>query len=572
MYDLNETEVFKELKSNYNGLSDEESLKRLKENGKNKINEEKKISFLKRFFKQFLNIMVAILLVSSIISIAIAIINKAYSDLFEGFVILFIVIMNALIGVFQENKAEACLNELKKYSITCSKVKRNGSVVVVDSEDVVVGDVIEMEAGNIVPADIRLIHTNNFACDESSLTGESESVEKQAKAIINKKVPIGERINMAYAGSLITRGNAIGVVCATGKRTEMGKIASMLTSSKKEITPLQKSINKIGKIITIVVLVVCAIILTAEIVAGNSVVDALMVSVALAVAAIPESLPAVITIIMALGVQQLAKRKCIIKHLHAVESLGSCEIICSDKTGTLTMNKMNVVETFHLMANEDEMLKCMSFCNNAVVEKDMVIGEPTEKALKEYTLGKISGECKRVYEIPFNSDRKKMTVLVESAGVKSYTKGAFDRLINDCRFIKIGEQVVNLTEEIKNSIVRENDKMTDKALRVICLCCKEYTNSSSVELEKDLTFLGLAGIMDKPRPEVKESVKKCFKAGLKPIMITGDHKRTAFAIAKEIGIAKTAITINVTSTVAKNLLNPLILFIYQSPESTSIRV
>ena len=276
MYNLEIKEVFKQLNTSSNGLKTAEAQFRLKQNGRNEIKEDKKPSFIKRFFKQFLNIMVGILLVSSVVSISVAIVNKEYADLFEGFVILFIVIMNAFIGVFQENKAEACLNDLKKYDKLTVKVIRSGVEIKIDSTELVVGDVIEMEAGDIVPADIRLFETNNFSCDESSLTGESESVDKNIDVILNGKIPLAERKNMAFSGCLVTRGKSKGVVTATGKNTEIGNIANLLFASKKEITPLQKSINKIGKVITYVVLAVCFIILSIELISGNSVVDALM--------------------------------------------------------------------------------------------------------------------------------------------------------------------------------------------------------------------------------------------------------------------------------------------------------
>ena len=546
MYNLKSSDALEKLNSSKSGLNNLEIRDRLKKYGKNELEKEKKQTFLKSFFKQFLNIMVAILLVSAVVSLTVAIINKEYADLFEGFVILFIVIMNALIGVFQENKAQACINDLQKFEKTIVKVVRNGVVLNVDSTELVPGDIVEMEAGNIVMADIRLLESNNFSCDESSLTGESLPVEKNADLVLNKNTPLGERKNMAYSGSMVTNGKAKGVVVATGKNTELGKIANLLFNAKKEITPLQKSIDKIGKIITWVVLGVCVIILAIELISGNGFMNAIMTSVALAVAAIPESLPAVITIILALGVQQLAKRKCIIKHLHAVETLGSCEIICTDKTGTLTLNKMQVVDTFwdnqfNLKQGEvyHDAIKCMLLCNNARQEKGNIVGEPTETALYEYAIDFLDAvNCKIIHEIPFNSTRKMMSVIVNDGGVKSYTKGAPEILIKKCKFIKLGDKILPFSDELKERVRNANDTMTDKALRVIAFCYKDYDiYNPKDELEEDMIFLGLAGMMDNPRPEVKDSIEKCFKAGLKPVMITGDHKRTAFAIAKTLGIA-----------------------------------
>ena len=540
MYDKDLKAVFEITNSNMDGLSSLEVEKRQKKCGKNILDNSKKEGFLKSFFKQFLNIMVGILLVSAIVSITIAITTHDYADLFEGFVILFIVIINALIGVFQEKKAEQCLESLKKYNKTSVKVLRNGKEIKIDSTQLVVGDIVFLHAGNIVPADIRLIETNNFACDESMLTGESDSVEKFSNVILRTNCPIAERKNMAYLGSNIVRGKAIGVVVGIGKSSEMGKIASAIFDSKKETTPLQKSINKIGKVITWTVVFISAVILAIEIISGNNIVDAIMTSVALAVAAIPESLPAVITIILALGVQQLAKRKCIIKHLHAVETLGSCEIICTDKTGTLTQNKMQVVDTFSFSSKTpEEFYRCIKICNNAKLENGNVIGESTEIALFEYIENKINFVIpKIIHEIPFDSKRKMMTVVTNENGLVSYTKGAPERLLDQCKYYLCDGKISPITEKIKKEIIENNNTMTDNALRVIGFACKILDKyNPQDDLESELVFLGLCGMMDKTRPEVKESIQNCFKAGLTPIMITGDHKRTAFAIAKELKIA-----------------------------------
>lgn len=546
MHDLDIEKVLDKFDSCRNGLTMTEAGNRMLTQGKNVIEKAKKQSFFKCLIKQFLNIMVAILLVSAFVSMFLAIANKEYGDLIESFVILFIVLMNALIGVFQERKAQSCIDELSKYNKVNVKVLRGGVTTVLDSSELVCGDIVEMEAGNVVMADIRLFETNDFCCDESLLTGESVAIEKNANILVKSNAAIGERVNMAYSGSMITSGKAKGVVVATGKNTEIGKIAKMLFSTKKESTPLQKSIDKIGKIITWTVLAVCAIVMFVELVAGNSIKTALMTSVALAVAAIPESLPAVITIIMALGVQQLAKRKCVIRRLHAVETLGSCEIICTDKTGTLTLNKMQVVEIYtNSQTNpsfdkiDKNFFKCMLLCNNAKLENKKVVGEPTETALFEYGLkSNIDYFANIIHEIPFSSTRKMMTVLVEDNGLKSYTKGAPEVLINKSKYIKIKDQIIELTDGLKQDLLKVNEQMTDKALRVIALCYKTYEeHKASDEFEEELIFLGFVGLMDRPRPEVKDSIKDCFKAGLTPIMITGDHKRTAFAIAKDLGIA-----------------------------------
>ena len=537
MYSLEKNQVLKTLNTSINGLSSKEAEKRLKQNGKNELDKDKKFSFIKCFFKQFLNIMVGILLVSAVVSISLAIIKKEYTDLFEGFVIFFIVIMNALIGVFQESKANACLKDLQKYSKVNVRVIRDGKVISIDSTLVAEGDIVIMEAGNIVVADMRLIESVNFAVDESSLTGESVASNKNADEIFNKNTPLAERKNMVYAGSPITNGKAVGVVVKTGKNTEIGKIAKLLNSHKKERTPLQKSIDKIGKVITFTVLIVCAIILSIQLIKGNSLVDAIMVSISLAVAAIPESLPAVITIILALGVEQLAKRKCVIKHLHAVETLGSCEVICTDKTGTLTLNKMQVVKTFNAdngdIKNNIQFLNCMQLCTSCKLEYNMVVGESTEKAIYEYALEfKQDIFDKVIKEIPFSSARKMMTVITENE--VCYSKGAPEKIIKNCKFIKINGKIEEFSVDLKQKIEKVHKEMTDNALRVIAFAYK----NGNTESETDLIFLGMVGIKDNPRPEVKSSIEKCFKAGLKPVMITGDNKYTAFAIAKEINIAK----------------------------------
>lgn len=546
MHSKNLEEIYKELESGQAGLTENQAELRLKQNGKNIISKTKKKSFLIRFLEQFKNVMVIILLISAVISITIAITNHELYELVEGLVILFIVLMNALIGVFQENKAQACLDELEKKTATHTHVVRNNQEISILAEDVVCGDKVNLYAGDVVPADIRIIESHGLCCDESSLTGESISVEKE-ETWLKEDTVLAERKNMAYSGSLVTSGKATGIVCATANNTEIGKIAKFLTHSKKELTPLQKTISKIGKFITITVLTVCITIFALELISskGENFVSALMTAVALAVAGIPESLPAVITLIMALGVQQLAKRKVIIKQLHAVETLGSCEIICTDKTGTLTQNKMEVVQlklgiTDELNSNTTaykKLINCMYLCNEAKVEKGKVIAEPTEKALFEYALkyyDKI--DRKRIDEIAFDSKRKMMSTVNLDNESTVYTKGAFDKVIEKCKYILLDNNVVPITDEIKSKLVKMNNQMANNALRVLSFSYKPYTQGE--EIENNLIFIGLVGLRDEPRKEVKSAIEKCFKAGMKPVMITGDHKLTAFAIAKELNIAK----------------------------------
>ena len=549
MHKLSVQDVLKQLGSNNTGLNGKQILFNRNKYGVNAIDKEKKKNLFVRFLAQFKNIMVLILLFSAIISITIALTSGETSELFEGFVILFIVIMNAIVGVVQENKAEACIQELRKSEKTSAKVMRDGVMQVVSTLDLVVGDIIYIEAGDIVPADMRLIETNNLKCDESKLTGESLSSNKDANIICKSNAPLAERYNMAYSGSVVTSGKAKGVITAVGNNTEIGKIAHLLFKSKKELTPLQKSIEKIGKFITWSVLSICVVIFLIELlfVKDSNFIGALMTSVALAVAAIPESLPAVITLIMAMGVQQLSKRKVIIKQLSAVETLGSCEVICTDKTGTLTQNKMTVVQNFtnnKYCSNVNEinpqMLKCMCCCTNSYINVNgKVVGEPTENAIFEYAMQVNIKSFKRVQEIAFDSNRKMMTTLnITNDGIYSYTKGAFDKVVKLCTHIDINGEILPLSDSMRIHLTQVSNDMADRALRVLAFCYKRYDGYEGTEdLEHNMVFVGICGMMDTPRKEVKGAIQKCFKAGLKPIMITGDHKRTAFAIAKELGIA-----------------------------------
>ena len=546
MHNRSINDVYKELNTNISGLDEAEISERKIKYGANIIQKEKRHNFFIRFLAQFKNIMVIILLISAIISLTIAINNGEKYELIESLVIFFIVLMNAFIGVIQEDKAQACLDELERKTASHTRVVRNGQVKTILSEEVVVGDIVLIEAGDVVPADLRLSESKNLKCDESSLTGESESSEKMFDVICDKNSSLSERKNIAFKGSLVTSGHGKGIVISVGNQTEIGKIAHLLVNTKKEQTPLQKSIAKVGKFITISVLIVCVIIFMLEMFSSNgNFLSALMTSVALAVAAIPESLPAVITLIMAMGVQQLAKRKVIIKQLHAVETLGSCEVICTDKTGTLTQNKMKVVKTYLGLTDQFEtnstgfntLINCMYLCNEAVLENGEVKAEPTEKAIFEYALNYYDNKNRpRIDEIAFDSNRKMMTTINNCENnACSYTKGAYDRVIKKCKYILINDTVEELTPIHIAKINKFNDEMAENALRVLAFCYKPYSDKENCE--KDMIFIGLVGLRDEPRKEVKSAIQKCFKAGLKPIMITGDHKLTAFAIAKEIGIA-----------------------------------
>jgi len=553
-------DTLKELNTTEIGLSTKEAETRLERDGKNRLSEGKKESFFIKFLKQFKDIMVIILLIAAGISVVTTLINHDYSNLFEGGVILFIVIVNALMGVIQENKAENALESLKKSTEPYCRVMRDGEIVKVKTEDLVKGDVVVLEAGDIVPSDMRLLEAHNLKIDEASLTGESVPVEKESECVLGDNVPLSERKNMAYSGSVVTYGRGVGVIVCTGTETEMGKISVMLTTHEPEQTPLQKSLSKIGKIISIVVLIISFVIFLVEILNGaNSLLEAFLTAVALAVAAIPESLPAVVTIIMALSVQKLASKNAIIKKLHAVETLGSCSVICSDKTGTLTQNKMTVKELYYNQtvfseanrsdfSNEcfKEIINCMVLNNDSKISHDKVLGDPTETALIHFAdlcelkPQEIIKNNERIYEVPFDSNRKLMTTVnVGNFGTREYCKGAFDNLIKICSHALINGQKVVLTQEIIADFQKANENMANKALRVLGLAYKpvEEFDEKTFTPERELVFLGLVGMIDPPRVEAKEAIKKCFTAGLKPVMITGDHKDTAYAIAKELGIA-----------------------------------
>lgn len=541
-------------KSSKNGLTLTEANYRLGKNGKNELPQKKPTPNIVKFLRQFCDIMIIILFVASAISITMAIVQKTYSEMIDGFIILGIVFANALIGFLQEKKSENELKALQKMSEPEAKVRRDGEVKKILSNEIVVGDIVILEAGDIVPADLRLISSSNLKIDESSLTGESVSVEKDANIICKDKTPLAERFNMAYKGTVITLGRAEGIVVATGKDTELGKIALMLNQTQKETTPLQKNIKHIGKIITIVVLIIAVITFILEIATkpDGSVITAFLTAVALAVAAIPESLPAVITIIMSMGIMGLSKQKAIVKHMYAVETLGSTEIICSDKTGTLTQNVMQVKQIFYnnqskeALKYDDEgfitLIKTMCLCNDSQKSGEKYIGDPTETALTEYaekcglTKKQLDLENVRVDEIPFDSNRKLMTTINKQNGIfTAHTKGAVDVILKLCSYVLINGEKLPINNDLNDKILKANEEMADKALRVLGCAIKTDVTLGEVS-ESDLTFVGLVGMIDPPRKEAKLAVEKCKLAHMTPIMITGDHKDTAYAIAKEIGI------------------------------------
>lgn len=533
-----------------NGLSSKEAEERLAKYGKNKLKEKKKKSFFVRFLEQFKDVMIIILLIAAIISFVVAIVEKEPQKFIEPALILLIVIMNALIGVFQENKAEKALEALQNMSAPHARVLRDGQEKLINSHDVAPGDIIHLEAGDFVPADARLIKSVNLKSEESALTGESVPSEKDANAVVTENAAVGDRDNMVFSGCSITYGTATAIVTGTGMNTEMGKIAGLLVGEKETKTPLQAKLAKLGKYLGLIALAACVIIFIVGLIDGMEIMEVFMTAVSLAVSAIPEGLPAIVTIVLSIGVQRMVKKNAIIRRLPAVETLGSASIICSDKTGTLTQNRMTLVKTYteieglqdFTTAADDHVKKLLAYgtlCSdgdvNFVDGKEQHIGDPTETAivLASYKVGASKRKLNELYprqaEIPFDSDRKLMTTINMIDGKPiAIVKGAFDVMAGKCAQIDY------------EKAEKANAEMSNDALRVIAVGYKELdeipSEVTSENLENNLTFLGLIGMIDPPRPEAKHAVEVCKQAGIKPIMITGDHIATASAIAKELGI------------------------------------
>ncbi len=529
------------LQSDKKGLSVAEAEKRLAENGANALKGAKKKSWIVKFFAQFADVMIIVLLVAAAVSATIAIAQAEYAELIDSGIILLIVIVNAVIGLIQENKAENALEALKQQNKPFAKVVRSGERLDIPSENVVVGDIVVLEAGDVVPADLRLIDTASLKIEEAALTGESVPVDKDAEAAVAEKAPLGDRLNMAFSGGTVTYGRGTGVVVATGMDTEIGKIAHMLSESKQEASPLTKQLATTAKLLSIIVLGVAAVIFAVSLIrAPENWVEAFMTSVAIAVAAIPEGLPAVVTIVLAMGVQKMSGRNAIVKNLPAVETLGCCEIICSDKTGTLTLNKMKVMENY--CPSESKLLtEIMALCNDTVLTDTGTFGDPTETALVDFAIAKgydfkaLKLAYPRVNEKPFDSVRKLMTTAHEKDGrILAYTKGAPDMLIARCDRILTDDGVIAITPEHIAQIREANAAMATKALRVLAAA---YTEGNDLN-EQNLIFIGLTGMIDPPRPEVKTAVAKCRSAGIRALMITGDHLDTACAIAKDLDILR----------------------------------
>lgn len=550
-------QVMKDLDAVPEGLTSDEASKRLQKYGKNELAKPKGKSLIRRFLEQLADPMIIILLVAAVVSgITAAYANESFADVF---IILFVVIINAVLGVYQESKAEKAIEALQQMTAATSKVLRDGEIAHVKSADMVPGDVVLLEAGDAVPADCRIIESASLKIEEAALTGESVPAGKIMEKLLpsdGKDVPLGDRKNMAYMGSTVVYGRGKAVVTRTGMETEMGKIASAITNAEDGQTPLQKKLSQLSKILSFIVLGICVFIFIFSFVrAGDfsfaTAINTFMIAVSLAVAAIPEGLATVVTIVLSMGVTGMSKRNAVIRKLTAVETLGCAQIICSDKTGTLTQNKMTVVE--HYSVDEKLLARAMALCTDAEVQHDgSVTGEPTEAALVAYglSLGLNKTEMKesspRIGEAPFDSMRKMMsTVHSAGDGFVQYTKGAPDVVLSRCTKC-LGENgaVIDMTDEIREKISTQNKAMADKALRVLAAAYREYTSQPSdfapEALESDLIFIGLTGMIDPVRPEVVASIKECKEAGIRPIMITGDHKDTAVAIAMELGIIENA--------------------------------
>ena len=555
-------EVLRELDSSAEGLSSREAAERLEKYGRNKLKEGKKTPLWKRFLDELADPMIIILIVAAVISGITAFYEgESFADVI---IIMFVVIINAVLGVVQESKAEAAIAALQEIAAATSKVLRDGKIATLRSEELVPGDVVVLEAGDSVPADGRIIECASMKIEEAALTGESVPVNKIV-SILNlegeKDVPLGDRKNMVYMGSTVVYGRGMAVLTGTGMNTEMGKIADALENAKEDETPLQIKLNQLSKFLTVLVIGICAVIFAVGLfrahgseagITGDTFLDTFMVAVSLAVAAIPEGLAAVVTIVLSIGVTNMSRRNAIIRKLTAVETLGCTQIICSDKTGTLTQNKMTVVE--HAADDEKTLETAMALCSDAALDPDTneAVGEPTECALVNDAAKngmpkpQLMEEYPRIGEAPFDSMRKMMSTVhkTKDGRIIQFTKGAPDEVLKRCASALVGGKAVPMTDEIRASILRSNKEMADKALRVLCGAMREWDEApESFEpeyLERELTYVGLSGMIDPVRPEVKAAIVECRGAGIRPIMITGDHKDTAVAIAKELGIISDA--------------------------------
>ena len=582
--------VMNSVDSSKAGLSSSVAQERLKKNGKNLIVSKKKKSEFVKFLGQFKDVLIIVLLCCAVISVVLGAVKGDTNEFIDAGMIMLVVLSNSIIGYIQERKSEQAMLALKNMTKPFCKAMRDGKVVKVKTEELVLGDIVILEAGDIVPADLRLVETKSLKVEESALTGESEAVEKDAGKILENNAVLGDRVNMAYMGSVVTYGRGRGVVVSCGMNTEMGKIATELNEIKKESTPLTKRIKTTSIYLTLIVILVSVILFVISVCTGADVFDSFSMAIAIAVCVIPEGLPACMTICMSIGVKRMSAQRAIVKKLPAVETLGSTEVICTDKTGTLTLNKMTVKQAFFF----DDALKVFNRCNMSLktltggtvqvakAEKDafdlvsnnktvqaflasMVlcndvqiklenenlscIGDPTEVALVHcgYAFGVskdlMEGRFERVGEVPFDSVRKMMTTVnLDKDGKYAYTKGALDSVLSRCTKVLVNGRVKKLTQNDVDTILKQNSALASRALRVLAFAFKKVDKGirkfTSDNTENDLVFIGLIGMMDPPREEVFESIKTCKEAGIDVVMITGDHKETAFAIANELGICK----------------------------------
>lgn len=546
-YQMSKAEVLEKIGVTTDGLTSEKAKELLEKNGKNMLQEGKKKSVLQVFLSQFADLLVIILIVAAIISLL--------SGNTESTIVIFaVIILNAILGTAQHVKAEKSLESLKSLSSPNAKVIRDGQKIEIDSKDVVEGDIIVLEAGDLIVADGRIINNYSLQVNESSLTGESTNVDKSEETI-SGEVPLGDRTNMVFSGSLVTYGRALVAVTATGMNTEIGKIASLMNAAKEKKTPLQQSLDKFSSRLAIIIMAICLLVFGLNLWQGNGILDSLMFAVALAVAAIPEALGSIVTIVQAMGTQKMAKENAVIKDLKAVESLGCVSVICSDKTGTLTQNKMTVQKIYinGESIREDQLdlkfeshrhlLYDMVLNNDSSIVDGKGIGDPTEYALLETfrNIGLNENEMRngltRIEEVPFDSDRKMMSTKYKMHGVSHVlTKGALDVILDRCVSIATKDGVRPITEDDKKQILEQNQKYSEDGLRVLTFAYKESDEALSVDTEYNYTFIGLVSMIDPPREESKQAVADAIRAGIKPVMITGDHKITATAIAKQIGI------------------------------------
>ena len=542
--------VLEALGSSMAGLSDAEAAERLAKEGPNRLKEEKKESFFRKFLGELKDPMTIVLIIAAAVSAVTAI--YANESLTDAGIILAVVLINACLGVYQENKAEAAIEALQQTAAATAKVIRGGHQKTVRADEVVRGDLLVLEAGDAVPADARIVECASMKTMEAALTGESTDVEKQSEALTAPEggdVTLGDRKNMTYMGSIVTYGRGHAIVTGTGMDTEMGSIADALSSAKEEETPLQIKLNELSRKLSWMILVICGFVFVVNLVrnGGKAVLDTFMIAVSLAVAAIPEGLSAVVTVLLSIGVTKMSKNHAIIRKLTAVETLGCTQIICSDKTGTLTQNKMTVVQK--VTGDEKLLMTAMALCSDAELEGGEAVGEATECALVNdayqhgLTKNELAEDLPRVDEAPFDSLRKMMTTIHRAragAGFIQFTKGAPDEVLRRCTKIWENGQAVSLSEKQRRTILEENKGMADRALRVLGAAQRIYeekpADNTPAELEQDMTWIGMCGMIDPIRPEVKDAIGQCRNAGIRPIMITGDHKDTATAIAKDLGI------------------------------------